>query len=117
MKTEDKNAHTRMAVVVENYNDINWTIVAGENRLVDSLLNKTLNRAKRAWNAEWPRMSVSTRAVIIREVLRALIAAQWALVIAASSFQNWDALLITFWIIVCACTSAFVFRTDDQISS
>ena len=103
----EKTNWRRGVVVADHFNGTNWYLFFGNTTLVDSLLNKPLLRA------DYGLPSKHT----LKFILRMLIAAQWGLILAASEMQNWDAIIISIFIIFCVCTTAFIFRTQDSVAS
>jgi hypothetical protein len=107
-----------MAIVVDHFNEENWTILVGNNHLVDSLLNKTLVRVhNHRYNTRNPLYwtSSSWKRNIPQYLLSILILAQWGLLLAASALQDWNAVFISLFVVICASTSAFIFGTPDSI--
>jgi hypothetical protein len=106
--------YTRMAVIVENFNDANWTVLIGNSNLVDSILNKALVRVDEKDVLHW--VDSSRHRSALRFVLRVLIAVQWGVILGASALQGWDAIIISIFIVISACASTFIFSTRDSIA-
>ena len=94
-------AHPRLVVASNSMNAVRWTAFLGGHKLIDSLLNK-------------PLYSTSPSSILnrqqqapVRVLLQLLVALQWSFIVAACAMQNWNALLVSAWISICACCSAF----------
>lgn len=111
IKTE-QTKWRRGTIVTDHFNDTNWCLFFGNSNLVDSLLNKPLLR-KTQNQPRW--MKPSTYTTLMKLIFRLLVAGQWGLIVAASAIQDWDAIIISVFITLCICTSAFIFRTEDSV--
>ena len=106
----------RHSVVVTNHlNEIDWAIYIGHSRLVNAILNKPL--LCKSGDRTKPGMHPSKHISSFKLLLRVLIAGQWGLILAVSALQNWDTIFISAAIILCACTSTFIFHTSDSVTS
>ncbi|KAL8668845.1 MAG: hypothetical protein Q9168_006542 [Polycauliona sp. 1 TL-2023] len=104
----DKGAdYNRLVVVTENVNGSNWMILFGESTIVNSFVNRPLYRAK-------PIHSPTMRR-ILRIALRGFIFSQWAMAIGAASLQDWNALIISFWILLCIFSHTCVYTARDCV--
>lgn len=104
----DKGTHyNRMVVATEDVNGSNWMVFYGESTIVNSFLNRPLYREK------------STHSPAIRRLLRVLlqgfIISQWAMAIAAASLQDWNALIISFWILSCIFSHTCIYTAQDGV--
>lgn len=95
---------SRMVVLYDTLNGNNWIVFIGGHRAVDSLLNKPLCKSK----------PVPVPG-ILRGLSHLLVAAQWGLTAAACVFQDWNALVISVWIAVCACTSTYIYTEHSSV--
>lgn len=95
---------SRMVVLCDSLNGNNWVVFIGGHRAVDSLLNKPLYKSK---PVPVPR--------VLRGLSRLLVAAQWGLTVAACALQDWNALVISVWIAVCACTSTYIYTERSSV--
>ncbi|OBS20450.1 hypothetical protein FPOA_06819 [Fusarium poae] len=87
---DKKSEYVRLVVVTEHMNTSNWKIIMGESTIVNSLVNRPLERSGRH--------PPNTRTLILRNLLRICIVGQWAIALGASAMKYWDAYLICFWI-------------------
>lgn len=99
--------YNHMVVVTENVNGSNWMVFYGESKIVNSFLNRPLYREK------------STRSPAIRRLLRLLlrgfILSQWAMAIGAASLQEWNALIISFWVLLCIFSHTCIYTAQDGV--
>lgn len=96
----DEN-HPRLVVASNNMNAVRWTAFLGGHKLIDSLLNKPL------YSTSPSSILDRQRRASVRALLRLLIAGQWIIIVVACAMQDWNALLISAWIAICACCSPF----------
>lgn len=100
INTRDE-CHPRLVVASNSMNAIRWTAFLGGHKLIDSLLNKPLYSTSPYSILDRQRRSS------VRALLHLLIAGQWSIIVAACAMQDWNALLISAWIAICACCSPF----------
>ena len=110
---KDGQCWRRSIIVANHWNETSWSLFIGDSRLVNALLNKPLLRSTHNTQEFHPSKYKNS----LKFFFRVLIAGQWGLIIAASAQQGWDAILISVAITLCACTSSFIFRTSDSVSS
>jgi len=103
----------RSVIVANHYNEIDWAIFIGDSRIINGVLNKPLLRS----NHTTQELRSSKYKNSLKFFFRVLIAGQWGVILAASAQQSWDAIFISVAIILCACTSSFIFRASDSVSS
>lgn len=97
---------SRMVVLCDSMDGNNWVVFIGGYRALDSLLNKPLYKLK---PASIPR--------VFRGLTQLLVATQWGLTAAACAFQDWNALVISAWIAVCATTSTCIYTEHSSVQS
>lgn len=95
---------SRMVVLCDGLSGNNWVVFIGGYRAVDSLLNKPLYKSK----------PVPVPGVL-RGLSQLLVVTQWGLTVAACAFQDWNALVISVWIAVCACTSTYIYTERSSV--
>lgn len=96
--------HKRMVVCSSSFNADHWWVFYGGSRVVNSMLNKPLFRARPAPSSPcWAWL------------LQLLIAAQWITALASCALVDWNAIVISFWINLCAVTSAFLIRPEQCV--
>ena len=100
INTRDET-HPRLVVASNNMNAVRWTAFLGGHKLIDSLLNKPL------YSTSPSSILDRQRRASVRALLRLLIAGQWGIIVVACAMKNWNALLISAWIAICACCSPF----------
>ncbi|KAL4728895.1 hypothetical protein ACLX1H_003297 [Fusarium chlamydosporum] len=87
---DGESKFVRLVVVTEHMNTSNWKIIMGESTIVNSLVNRPLERSGRH--------PPNTRTLILRHLLRICIVGQWGIALGASAMKYWDAYFICFWI-------------------
>lgn len=97
---QDRSPYNRLVLVTEHMNSRKWTVFYGESTIVNSLLNRPLE-------PDGPELSSPVAACLLL-ALRILIIGQWALVIGSAALKSWDAYFITFWIIFCIFSHAYL---------
>lgn len=95
------NEHKRMVVCTSSFNANHWWVFLGSSRMVNSMLNKPLFRA-----------GPVPREPYWSWLLQLLIAGQWATALASCALVDWNALIITFWVVLCAVTSTYLIQPD-----
>ena len=90
----------RLVVATDNLNGTNWRAFYGESNALNSLLNKPLVRVATSST------SSSLRLLLL---LRILIAGQWALAVGSCALQDWNALIISFWIGFCGLVASCAY--------
>ena len=88
----------RLVVTTGSLNGTNWQAFYGESNTLNSLLNKPLVR-----------VAISSTSVPLRLLLRLLIAGQWALAVGSCALQDWNALVVSFWIGYCAFVASYAY--------
>ena len=89
----------RIIVVTEHPNSTNWKVFCGEGAIVNPILNLPLKARRERLSRTSERLT--------RIVLRVLILAQWAVVLASAALKNWNSIIICFWIIFCIVTHTY----------
>ncbi|MCJ1279353.1 hypothetical protein MMC21_007177 [Puttea exsequens] len=91
----------RLVVATSSLNGTNWLAFYGESHTINSLLNKPLVRMANT-SASWP----------LQLLLRVLIGGQWALAVGSCALQDWNALVVSFWIVFCACIASYAYPPE-----
>lgn len=94
----------RMVLVCESLNGNEWTAFIGEGNLVTSILNKPLYKVH---PTPYPKA--------VRIITRTLVVIQWTLTAVACAFQDWNAIMISVWIAVCAVTSTYMYSESSAV--
>ncbi|PMD60359.1 uncharacterized protein K444DRAFT_663185 [Hyaloscypha bicolor E] len=94
----------RLVVATKNLNGSEWWAFYGCSNLLNSLLNKPLYRT-----------CTTPAPKLLKVLLQLLIAGQWVLAIGSCAMQNWNAFVITFWIVFCAWASTYGYRPEDSV--
>ncbi|KAL6231300.1 hypothetical protein BDW75DRAFT_47986 [Aspergillus navahoensis] len=97
---EDRSPYNRLVLVAKHMNHADWILFYGESSIVNSLLNRPLEPTGGAV----PPLAVW----LLRVLLRILILGQWGLVIAVAAMQEWDAFFVTFWLVFCILSHAYL---------
>jgi hypothetical protein len=100
------SGYNRLVVVARHMNETDWTIVYGDSTLINSLLNRPLKPT----GPEIP--SVVDKA--LNWALQLVILGQWALAIGATATTDWNAFFITFWIMLCIFSQAYILTPTSQ---
>jgi hypothetical protein len=112
-KDQEEKAYNRMIVVAEHMNSIDWIVFYGESTTVNSLLNRPLEPLG-------PRPSKFALS-FLRTTLRILTLGQWGLALGAAALKDWNAYFITFWIVFCIISHAYLIPplqlTNDWMKS
>lgn len=88
----------RMVVVARHSNATSWKVFYGDSNILKSLLEQPLT-------SEHQSLSKSTRGTL-RNILRGLILAQWAVALSAAARKDANGIVVYFWVLV----SAVAFR-------
>lgn len=88
----------RLVVTTSSLNGNHWQAFYGESNTLNSLLNKPLVCA-----------ATSSTSVPLRLLLRLLIVCQWALALGSCTLQDWNALVVSFWISYCAFFASYAY--------
>lgn len=102
---DGKSDFNRLVVVAEHMNASHWIAVYGESTLVNSLLNRPLEPTGR--KAPFPGL--------LRAILRLLILGQWAIAIGAATTKDWNSFFISFWIMFCITSHAYIITPTSQV--
>jgi hypothetical protein len=92
--------YNRLVLVTKHMNHTDWIVFYGESTIVNSLLNRPLEPT----GGPVPPLMVN----LLRFLLRVLILGQWGLVIASAALQEWDAFFVTFWLVFCIFSHAYL---------
>jgi hypothetical protein len=93
--------YARLVVATGSANGSDWWEFYGGSYTLNSLLNKPLYR------------NGNTRASrLLRVLLQIIILSQWVLV---AGSKYWNALLISFLILFCACVSTYVYSPEESM--
>jgi hypothetical protein len=71
---------------------------------LNSLLNKPLYRA-----------GITPAPRLLRPLLQLLIGGQWVLAVGSCALQDWNALLISFWLAFCVCASTYAYPPESGV--
>lgn len=105
-KEKDDRKQDRMIVCTKNLNGCEWIAVFGHENIVDSMINRPLYRPNKA-----------SCSGALGNVLRGLIGIQWGLIIVACAWQDWNALVISGWIVVCSCVSSWMYNKHHAVKA
>ena len=98
---ERPSPFTRLIVAADSLNATKWLAFYGESSVLNSLLNKPLVR-----------ITTKTSLGPLKILLRLLIAGQWVLAVGSCALQDWNALVISFWIGFCAIMASYVYSPE-----
>jgi hypothetical protein len=90
----------RLIVAAGNLNALNWFAFYGSQTLLNGLLNLPLRRSVVPGHGHF------------RWLLRLVIVAQWALVLASCAGEGWNAFIISMWVAFCIFMSAYGYPPD-----
>jgi hypothetical protein len=94
----------RMVVATSSFNSTDWSLFYGGSRTVNSLLNKPLLRR-----------SAAPRSPALHFLLQALIVSQWVVAVGTCALQDWNAILVSIWLFVCAVTTAYLVPPKSTV--
>ncbi|ERF71392.1 hypothetical protein EPUS_07420 [Endocarpon pusillum Z07020] len=95
---------TRVVIATSSLNAPEWWAFYGGSSYLNSLLNKPLYRAHDRTVS--PLLRVATRGVVI---------SQWAVAVVSCAQQDGNALVIAFWLFICAITSAYIYPPEKCV--
>ncbi|KAI8954501.1 hypothetical protein F4801DRAFT_504837 [Xylaria longipes] len=107
-KADSGSRYNRLVVVTRHMNESHWQVYYGESSVVNSLLN---------WPLRSEPLSSRRMRTWLRMILRVLILGQWAAAIGAAALKDWNAYLITIWIVICIFSHTFVFSAKQGVKS
>jgi len=96
--------YARMVIATDSLNGSEWWAFYGGSYLLNSLLNKPLYRT-----------DTTPTPKLLRFALRLLIVGQWVLAVGSCALQNWNALVISFWIICCALMNVYAYPPEERV--
>lgn len=108
---EGASEFQRMVVATSSWNGTEWYAFIGGNRAVNSLLNKPLFKQGGSGGGD-----TGSTPRVLGFVLQVLIAGQWALALASCALMDWNAIIISVWIMFCAVSSGYLMRSKDCVS-
>lgn len=95
---------TRLVLAADSLNATEWWSFYGGSRSLNSLLRRPLYREAG--------LALSRP---VRLVMQTLILGQWVLAIASCAKQDWNALVIAFWVFWCAFSSEYGYAAEHSI--
>lgn len=96
----NESEYNRLIIVAKHMNAMDWTIYYGESTILNSLLNKPLEPV----GSQISGFALAS----LRMALRILIVGQWGLVLGSAALKDWNAYFITFWIVICIFSHAYL---------
>ena len=93
----------RIVIVADSLNGSEWRVFYGGSYLLNSLLNKPLYS------------SDHSRPELLRALLRLSIVSQWVLAVGSCALQEWNAFMITFWIVFCALVYTYAYPPESSV--
>lgn len=101
---EGASEFKRMIVATSNFNGTHWWLFYGGSRTLNSLLNKPLFRT-----------GCARRPRLVRILLQALIACQWVAAVGSCALQDWNAIIVSIWLLFCALTSSYLSTPQNGV--
>lgn len=99
----ENTPYQRLVVAAENLNGVDWLAFYGQSITVNSLLNRPLYR------------NGNRKCLVVRRhLLRIAILSQWVTALGSTCLQDWNALVISFWIAFCACISTYAYTPEES---
>ena len=105
---ERMTEYKRVVVATNSLNGSDWWLFYGGSPIVNSLLNKPLNRAGGSSSSS-NNNSSTTRSQFIVALLQLCIVSQWGLAVGSCALQDWNAIIVSAWLAFCACSSAYLY--------
>jgi len=106
--------YKRVVVATNSLNGSDWWLFYGGSTIVNSLLNKPLNRAA-AGHGGNTNGNHTPRSQLVMGLLQLCIVSQWGLAVASCAFQDWNAIIVSAWLAFCACSSAYLYPARDCV--
>ena len=94
----------RLVVVNSSLNSSEWSAFYGRSSTLNALLNKPLVRP-----------SITPAPNTLRHLIRLTIGGQWILAVGACARQDWNALFISSWILLCSVLSNYGYQPEESI--
>ena len=94
----------RLVLVTSSVNNSQWSAFYGESLTLNALLNKQLTRSR---STPFPN--------VLRNLLRLIIVGQWILAVGSCARQDWNAVLISFWVLFCSCVDTYGYPPDESV--
>jgi hypothetical protein len=104
---EKGSDYNRLVVATADVNGRDWKVFYGESTIVNSFLNRPLFHEK-------PINSLAIRR-LLRALLRLFILSQWVIAVAAASLKEWNAIIISFWIMLCIFSNLFAYMARHGV--
>lgn len=98
-----KSSFDRLVVTTSSLNGSDWVAFFGRSHTVNSLLNKPLYRSR-----------CTPVSQTLRTLTQLLILCQWTLAVASCAMQDWNAFMISAWILLCAIISAYAYSAEES---
>jgi hypothetical protein len=96
--------NTRLILSTDSFNANKWWVFYGKSSILNSILNKPLYR-----NSKIPHYQVGLH------LLRLMIGCQWVAAVGSCALQDWNALLIVFWISFCSLVSSYAYPPKKSV--
>lgn len=96
----------RLTLVADSLNATDWWGFYGGNRALSSLLRRPLYREAG--------LALSRP---VRLIMRIMVLGQWVLAIVACTKQDWNALVVSFWVFWCALASEYGYSPKHSIKN
>jgi hypothetical protein len=99
--------YNRVIITAMHMNETNWQVFYGESSILNSVLNNPLLSTK----------GPTATQGVLRFILRLCIISQWGFAIGAATLKGWDSYFITFWIIFCIFSHAYLFAPEQIVKN
>lgn len=100
----DHPSPDRLVVVTNSLNASEWWAFYGKPGLINAMLNKPLYRSTK-----------TPAPKILKWLTQLLIISQWVCAVGSCALQNWNALFISLWIVLCALESAYGYPPESNV--
>lgn len=100
----DYPAPDRLVIVTSSFNASEWWAFYGKPGLINAILNKPLYRSTK-----------TPAPKTLKWLTQLLIISQWVFAVGSCALQNWNALFISLWIVLCALESAYGYPPEKNV--
>jgi len=94
----------RLVIVTSSLNASEWWAFYGKPGLINAILNKPLYRSTK-----------TPAPKTLKWLTQLLIISQWVFAIGSCALQNWNALFISLWIVLCALESSYGYPPEKNV--
>lgn len=94
----------RLVIVTDSLNASDWWAFYGKSGLINAILNKPLCRSTKRSASE-----------SLKWLTQLVIISQWVLAVGSCALQDWNALFISLWTVLCAFDNAYGYSPEKNV--